>query len=78
MVETFSWILKLVFLTLFLVSEVFCGITSFLWFLEETLYFQASFFPTLESQNLKVIALLVGLFFSAFCLFCFTQLEEKE
>jgi len=71
--KKFVWHLKFLFLTLFLLTEIFSGIFSIVWFLEVE---SRNILPLTE-QTIKTVWVLVILFFSAFCLFCFTRLEEK-
>jgi len=71
--KKFVWHLKFLFLTLFLLTEILSGIFSIVWFLEVE---SRSILPLTE-QTIKTVWVLVILFFSAFCLFCFTRLEEK-
>ena len=71
--KKFVWHLKFLFLTLFLLTEILSGIFSIVWFLEVE---SRNILPLTE-QTIKTVWVLVILFFSAFCLFCFTQLEEK-
>lgn len=71
--KKFVWHLKFLFLTLFLLTEIFSGIFSIVWFLE----IESRNILPLTEQTIKTVWVLVILFFSAFCLFCFTRLEEK-
>ncbi|RJX15762.1 hypothetical protein CW703_04475 [Candidatus Bathyarchaeota archaeon] len=71
--KKFVWHLKFLFLTLFLLTEILSGIFSVVWFLEVE---SGNILPLTE-QTIKTVWVLVILFFSAFCLFCFTRLEEK-
>ncbi|RLI05304.1 hypothetical protein DRO26_02570 [Candidatus Bathyarchaeota archaeon] len=73
MTKNFLWFVRFLFLTMFFLLELLCGILSFFWFAN----LEFPFFVVKEKM-FKFILTLILLFASALCLLCFNLLTEFE